>query len=101
MTPQTFLATHCLTGAILFGVMAHSQRFTAAIVKISQRLIETNDYNNRTLSLQAPCHDRLIRGALETDPSKAQPLRNKVVNTPLGWVQTLRLTALKATSHSP
>lgn len=26
----------------------------------------------------------LIRGAFETDPSKAQPPRNKVVNTPLG-----------------
>lgn len=43
----------------------------------------------------------LIRGALETDPSKAQPPRNKVVNTPLGWEQTRLLAALKGTSHLP
>lgn len=43
----------------------------------------------------------LIRGAFETDPSKAQPARNKVVNTPLGWEQTWLLAALKATSHLP
>lgn len=43
----------------------------------------------------------LIRGAFETDPSKAQPVRNKVVNTPLGWEQTRLLAALKATSHLP
>lgn len=43
----------------------------------------------------------LIRGTLETDPSKAQPPCNKVVNTPLGWEQTQLLAALKATSHLP
>lgn len=43
----------------------------------------------------------LIRGAFKTDPSKAQPPRNTVVNTPLGGEPTLGLAALKATSHSP
>lgn len=48
-----------------------------------------------------PAMTALIRGAFKTDPSKAQPPRNMVVNTPLGGEPTLGLTALKATSHSP
>lgn len=45
-----------------------------------------------------PAMTALIRGAFKTDPSKAQPPRNTVVNTPLGGEPTL---GLKATSHSP
>lgn len=43
----------------------------------------------------------LIRGALETDPSKAQRRSDAAVNTPLGGETALGLAALKATSHSP
>lgn len=43
----------------------------------------------------------LIRGALETDPSKAQRRSDAAVNTPLGGEAALGLAALKATSHSP
>lgn len=43
----------------------------------------------------------LIRGALETDPSKAQRRSSAAVNTPLGGETALGLAALKATSHSP
>lgn len=35
----------------------------------------------------------LIRGAFKTDPSKAQPPHNRVVNTPLGGEPTLGLTS--------
>lgn len=43
----------------------------------------------------------LIRGALETDPSKAERRSDAAVNTPLGGETALGLAALKATSHSP
>lgn len=43
----------------------------------------------------------LIRGASETDPSKAQRRSDTAVNTPLGGETALGLAALKATSHSP
>lgn len=43
----------------------------------------------------------LIRGASETDPSKAQRRSEAAVNTPLGGEAALGLAALKATSHSP
>lgn len=42
-----------LIGDILLGVMAHSAQVHSCYCKITERLIETNDYNNRTLSRQA------------------------------------------------
>lgn len=48
-----------------------------------------------------PAMTALIRGAFQTDPSKAQPAYNTAVNTPLGGEPALGLAALKATSHSP
>jgi len=45
-----------------------------------------------------PAVTALIRGAFKTDPSKAQPPRNTVVNTPWGGEPT---PGLKATSHWP
>lgn len=48
-----------------------------------------------------PAMAALIRGALETDPSKAQWRSDAAVNTPLGGETALGLAALKATSHSP
>lgn len=48
----------------------------------------------------------LIRGALKTDPSEAQPPRNTAVHAPSGGgggrgTRALGPAALKATSHSP
>lgn len=45
-----------LIGDILLGVMAHSTQVHSCYCKITERLIETNDYNNRTLSRQARGH---------------------------------------------
>lgn len=45
-----------LIGDILLGVMAHSTQVHSCYCKITERLIETNDYNNRTLSRQACGH---------------------------------------------
>lgn len=46
-----------------------------------------------------PAVTALIRGALETDPSKAQRRSDAAVNTPLGWRGSPG--PLQATSHSP
>lgn len=48
-----------------------------------------------------PAMTALIRGAFETDPSKAQRRSDAAVNTPLAREAALGLAALKATSHSP
>ncbi len=53
MMGKRSLSPVALIGDILLGVMAHSTQVHSCYCKITERLIETNDYNNRTLSRQA------------------------------------------------